>query len=44
MAPMSIVDYMLVHELMHLIPTNHSRVFWATGAAIIPDIKETRMA
>jgi len=42
MAPMSIVDYLVVHELTHLIHDNHSRDFWATVAAIIPDIKEKK--
>ena len=42
MAPMSIVDYLVVHELTHLIHDNHSRDFWATVAAVIPDIKEKK--
>ena len=42
MAPMSIVDYLVVHELTHLIHDNHSRDFWSTVAAIIPDIKEKK--
>jgi hypothetical protein len=42
MAPMSIVDYLVAHELTHLIHDNHSRDFWATVAAIIPDIKEKK--
>ncbi len=42
MAPMSIVDYLVVHELTHLIHDKHSRDFWATVAAIIPDIKEKK--
>jgi hypothetical protein len=40
MAPMSIVDYLVVHELTHLIHDNHSRNFWATVAVIIPDFKK----
>jgi hypothetical protein len=42
MAPMSIVDYLVVHELTHLIHDNHSRDFWSTVAAVIPDIKEKK--
>jgi len=42
MAPMSVVDYLVVHELTHLIHDNHSRDFWSTVAAVIPDIKEKK--
>jgi predicted metal-dependent hydrolase len=40
MAPMSIVDYIVVHELTHLIHDNHSREFWQMIKAIIPDYKK----
>ena len=42
MAPMSIVDYLVVHELTHLVHDNHSREFWATVGSIIPDVKDKR--
>jgi hypothetical protein len=42
MAPMSIVDYLVVHELTHLIHDNHSREFWTTVASIIPNFKEKK--
>ena len=42
MAPMSIVDYIVVHELAHLIYDNHSREFWQTIKSIIPDYEERR--
>ena len=42
MAPMSIVDYLVVHELTHLIYNNHSREFWNTVESIIPKIKEKK--
>ena len=42
LAPMSIVDYLVVHELTHLIYDNHSREFWATVGSIIPDVKDKR--
>jgi hypothetical protein len=38
MAPMSIVDYLVVHELTDLLHDNDSREFWATVGSIIPDI------
>jgi len=42
LAPMSIVDYLVVHELTHLLHDNHSREFWATVGSIIPDVKAKR--
>jgi len=42
LAPMSIVDYLVVHELTHLLHDNHSGEFWATVGSIIPDVKAKR--
>jgi predicted metal-dependent hydrolase len=42
LAPMSIVDYLVVHELTHLLHDNHSKEFWATVGSIIPDVKAKR--
>ncbi len=39
MAPLEIVDYIIVHELVHLKHPNHSRAFWAEVARILPDYK-----
>lgn len=37
MAPMRIVDYVLVHELAHLKHMNHSADFWRLIQSVIPD-------
>lgn len=39
MAPADVVDYLVVHELCHLIHHNHSRKFWNQVSAILPDYK-----
>lgn len=42
MAPIEIVDYIIVHELAHLHHPNHSPEFWRTVSSILPDYKERR--
>lgn len=42
MAPLSVVDYVIVHELCHLIIKNHSEKFWNKLGSIIPDYKKKR--
>ncbi len=42
MAPLKIVDYVVVHELSHLREHNHSSKFWAQVGAILPDYKTRR--
>jgi len=39
MAPMAVIDYVVVHELVHLQEKNHSKSFWGKVKAIIPDYK-----
>ena len=40
--PLSIIDYLIVHELAHLIHFDHSPEFWACVATYIPNYKEAR--
>ncbi|MBU1042791.1 MAG: M48 family metallopeptidase [Candidatus Omnitrophica bacterium] len=42
MAPIGIIDYVVVHELAHLIHHNHSPRFWKTVERIIPDYKKSK--
>jgi predicted metal-dependent hydrolase len=41
-APMSIIDYIVVHELCHLKIKNHSREFWKLVSLILPDYQRRR--
>jgi predicted metal-dependent hydrolase len=40
MAPPRVVDYVIIHELVHLKQKNHSHKFWEEVAKIIPDYKQ----
>lgn len=42
LVPEDVRDYVIVHELCHLIELNHSPAFWAQVAKYIPDYKEKR--
>ena len=42
MAPMRIVDYVIVHELGHMIHADHSSDFWTVVASIIPDYDQRK--
>lgn len=42
MAPVSVLDYLIVHELCHLFRPDHSAAFWEKVQTIIPDYKEKR--
>lgn len=39
MAPPEVVDYLVVHELMHLVRPDHSRKYWALVEARCPDYR-----
>jgi len=40
MAPLSIIDSVVVHELVHLEVKNHSKVFWNKVRSLDPEYKE----
>ena len=39
MAPLDVVDYVVIHELVHLRVHNHSQTFWDSVEALMPDYK-----
>ncbi|SFJ79519.1 hypothetical protein SAMN02799624_05989 [Paenibacillus sp. UNC496MF] len=40
MAPVEVIDYVIIHELCHLLHMNHDRSFWRRVGSIMPDYKE----
>lgn len=42
LAPPSILDYVVVHELCHLKHMNHSAAFWQAVESVLPDYKVRR--
>jgi predicted metal-dependent hydrolase len=42
MAPHHIVDYIVVHELCHLLEHNHGPKYWKHVKSVVPDYKECR--
>lgn len=43
MAPLTILDYILIHELAHIKEKNHSRRFWRYLESILPDYRRQRL-
>ena len=42
MAPLDVIEYVVVHELAHLKVRNHSRAFWDAVGEILPDYERHR--
>ena len=42
MAPLTVLDYIIVHEMAHLKYENHSEAFWNEVDKIIPDYRERK--
>lgn len=40
--PIELADYVIVHELCHLVHLNHSKSFWNLVAQAVPDHKKQR--
>lgn len=40
MAPQKVIDYVVVHEMCHMVHLNHDRSFWRLVGKIMPDYKE----
>jgi len=43
MADDDVIDYVIVHELAHLLEMNHSKKFWDIIKQILPDYKDRRV-
>jgi predicted metal-dependent hydrolase len=42
MAKISVIDYVIVHELCHIKNKNHSKAFWNDVQKILPDYEERK--
>lgn len=42
MAPLQVIDYIVAHELLHLIQPDHSQKFWSLVERVCPDYKDCR--
>jgi predicted metal-dependent hydrolase len=42
MAPLEVIDYVVVHELAHIEHRDHSRGFWEKVQTMLPDYKNRR--
>ena len=42
MSPLDVLDYVIVHELSHLVVPDHSKRFWRKVEDILPNYKQSR--
>ncbi|MGZ8155323.1 MAG: M48 family metallopeptidase, partial [Burkholderiales bacterium] len=41
--PLRLIDYVVAHEVAHLMEMNHSKRFWRTVAGMVPDYQARRI-
>jgi predicted metal-dependent hydrolase len=41
-APLALVDYVVVHELLHLVHPNHTAEFWAAVGRVMPEYEDRK--
>ena len=41
-APPKVFDYVIAHEVAHLVEMNHSRAFWAIVEGLRPDYRDAK--
>jgi len=44
MTPMSVIDYVVVHELSHMLEHNHSAAFWGIVSRFCPDFQKEKQS
>lgn len=42
MAPIFVIDYVITHELLHILVKNHSKFYWEKVEKVMPDYKDRR--
>lgn len=42
-APMFVIDYVIIHELAHLIEANHTSLFWSVVSAQTASMEQARV-
>ena len=42
MADDDVIDYVVVHEIAHIIQMNHSKKFWAIVENVLPDYQKSK--
>ena len=42
LAPLEVIDYLVAHEVSHLVHPDHSKAFWQTVASLCPTYKDCR--